>query len=137
MTIGARDVAEITNSVWETLLEKTLIEQAGGAIAPSTGAQVRIGGAWEGRVCLKMSLDLARAVTAHIFAIPEDEVDDELIADAVRELANIVSGNIKSLLPDPSELGLPEPAGEVEGEIVVEVEMSCDDQPVVVVVEKG
>jgi chemotaxis protein CheX len=36
-----------------------------------------------------------------------DELADSDIADAVGELANIVGGNVKSLLPPPTTLSLP------------------------------
>ncbi len=36
------------------------------------------------------------------------ELDDEDVADALSELANVVGGNVKAVLPGPSVLGLPE-----------------------------
>ena len=42
-------------------------------------------------------------------------LDDEDVDDALGELANVVGGNVKAVLPGPSVLGLPEvgtaPAG--------------------------
>jgi hypothetical protein len=38
---------------------------------------------------------------------PPTVVDDEDVADALGELANVLGGNIKSVLPGPSALGLP------------------------------
>jgi hypothetical protein len=35
-------------------------------------------------------------------------LDDEDVADGMGELANVVGGNIKAVLPGPSVLGLPE-----------------------------
>jgi hypothetical protein len=35
-------------------------------------------------------------------------IDDEDIEDALGELANVVGGNVKAVLPGPSVLGLPE-----------------------------
>ena len=35
-------------------------------------------------------------------------LDDEDIDDALGELANVVGGNVKAVLPGPSALGLPE-----------------------------
>ena len=39
---------------------------------------------------------------------PPTVVDDEDVADALGELANVLGGNIKSVLPGPSALGLPQ-----------------------------
>ena len=35
-------------------------------------------------------------------------LEDEDVADALGELANVVGGNVKAVLPGPSVLGLPE-----------------------------
>ena len=35
-------------------------------------------------------------------------LDEEDVADALGELANVVGGNVKAVLPGPSVLGLPE-----------------------------
>ena len=35
-------------------------------------------------------------------------LDDEDVEDALGELANVVGGNVKAVLPGPSVLGLPE-----------------------------
>ena len=39
---------------------------------------------------------------------PAEELADEDVDDVLRELANILGGNVKSLLPGPSTLGLPQ-----------------------------
>jgi chemotaxis protein CheX len=39
---------------------------------------------------------------------PPTVVDDEDVADALGELANVLGGNIKSVLPGESRLGLPQ-----------------------------
>jgi len=42
-----------------------------------------------------------------MFALPEEQLSDADIHDAVGELSNIVGGNIKSLLPPPTSLSIP------------------------------
>ena len=42
-----------------------------------------------------------------MFGMEPDEVSADEVADAVGELTNMVGGNIKSLLPEPSLLSLP------------------------------
>jgi chemotaxis protein CheX len=42
-----------------------------------------------------------------MFAMEEDELDEELVGDAVGELANIAAGNIKGMLVEACKLGLP------------------------------
>jgi chemotaxis protein CheX len=70
-------------------------------------ASVSISGAWEGHVALGCSAAAARSAAATLLAMPEGDVAEGDIADAVGELVNMVGGNIKSLLPGPSALTLP------------------------------
>ena len=42
-----------------------------------------------------------------MFGIEIDETTPDQVNDALGELVNIVSGNIKSFLPEPSHLSLP------------------------------
>lgn len=42
-----------------------------------------------------------------MFEIGVDDVDDGEVADAFGELANMIGGNLKCLLPEPSQLSLP------------------------------
>jgi hypothetical protein len=99
-------------------------------------SQVSIGGAWDGRVRVETSLVLARQLTAHMFDLAEEDVDDDLVADAIGEIANIIGGNVKALLPTPSHLGLPGPGGGEPAEEVARAVLNCDDHLVVVVVER-
>jgi chemotaxis protein CheX len=80
--------------------------------APSTGdpavaACVSITGGWSGHVVFACSLPASRTAAALLLLTPEDQLADADIADAVGELANMIGGNIKSLLPGPSVLTLP------------------------------
>ncbi|MCW2567059.1 MAG: hypothetical protein JWN54_1156 [Mycobacterium sp.] len=80
--------------------------------AASTGdsavtASVSITGGWEGHVVLGCSTAAARTAAAELLAMGEDELAEADVADAVGELANMIGGNIKSLLPGPSALTLP------------------------------
>ncbi len=45
-----------------------------------------------------------------MFAMEPDEVSDAEIGDALGEMANIVGGNVKALMPEPSVLSLPQVA---------------------------
>jgi chemotaxis protein CheX len=67
-------------------------------------AAVGFTGAWKGRlvVCLDLQLaaDLSRAWFGHL-------PDGAEVADAVKEAANEIAGQLKSLLPAPTALGLP------------------------------
>jgi CheY-specific phosphatase CheX len=78
---------------------------------------VRIRGGWNGRVVVMSSRGLADVVAQHMFgrsagADPERESqlaqNAQDAQDALREIANIVAGNLKPLFGDHNQLGLPE-----------------------------
>jgi chemotaxis protein CheX len=70
-------------------------------------ASVSITGGWNGHVVFGCSTPASRTAAAVLLMIPEDELAEADVADAVGELANMIGGNIKSLLPGPSALTLP------------------------------
>lgn len=72
-------------------------------------AWVTVTGPWNGLVVLTCdqagTADLTRSV---LRLRADEEATAEDVDDVLRELANILGGNVKSLLPGPSVLGLPE-----------------------------
>jgi chemotaxis protein CheX len=69
-------------------------------------ASVTISGARPGIVTVSVERDLASPLSAAL--LQEDgELEDEDIYDSLGEVANIVGGNIKALVPDAGPLGLP------------------------------
>jgi chemotaxis protein CheX len=72
-------------------------------------AWVDITGPWTGSVVLTCAPTTAQALTESVLMTrPPAVVDDEDVADALGELANVLGGNIKSVLPGQSKLGLPQ-----------------------------
>jgi chemotaxis protein CheX len=49
----------------------------------------------------------ARNVAAALLGVDLDDVTPEDVRDALGELANIIGGNVKSLMPEPAALSLP------------------------------
>jgi chemotaxis protein CheX len=69
-------------------------------------AAIYFAGAWKGAMMLEASFEQAEFFTRRLMAaIPEPNEDD--IFDAMGELANMVGGNFKSLLPPGSSLSMP------------------------------
>lgn len=64
-------------------------------------------GPWQGAVLVELDEPLAFAVTAHLEgSAPPDQVD-AYVRDAVGEVANMLTGNLKALLPDGAEMSVP------------------------------
>ena len=68
---------------------------------------VRIAGQWNGEVCLRCPMKLARLIAAAIFRVEADKAGEDEIVDALSELIHIVGGNLKALLPQPVTISLP------------------------------
>ena len=68
----------------------------------ATWAWVDVHGEHPGRVMLGTDHATAEMLTRALLAVPEGEAVSEAdFVDAVGEIANVVGGNIKALVPDP------------------------------------
>lgn len=80
--------------------------------AHDVAAWVDVDGPWAGRASLETSsdtaVDLARAL---LRLAPGADVPDDDLVDALGELANVLGGNVKALLPEYGTLGLPRVGG--------------------------
>lgn len=108
------DVVELTRLIWETVLGLAVEGPLGeGGDTLDVSLSVDISGNWEGTVSLAMPRALARSAAAAMLSVPEDEVPPNELRDAVGELANMIGGNVKGILPGPNRLSLPHaPTGE-------------------------
>ncbi|MBI1758553.1 MAG: chemotaxis protein CheX [Actinobacteria bacterium] len=70
-------------------------------------AAVSVTGAWRGHVVVACSSAASRHAAAALLGVELADVSGDDIADALGELANVIGGNVKSLLPEPSALSLP------------------------------
>jgi len=69
-------------------------------------------GAWNGRIQIRMSENLARLATSVMLMQPIETIAAADMFDAISEIANIIAGVIKSSLPQPCAMGLPHAAVE-------------------------
>jgi chemotaxis protein CheX len=109
MGFSDADLAEVTERIWSSILGLEL------ELAPPNGngdnryftGCVQITGEWEGAITIACSEHLARRATSIMFETPADEASFEEVQDAVGELTNMLGGNLKVLLPQPSQMSLP------------------------------
>lgn len=105
------DVQAVTEEVWSTFLGHTDPLATGEATTFATewSASVTIKGEWNGIVTMEMTRTGAHRVTCGMLGMDPatDEPTDADVVDAVGELVNMVGGNVKSLVPSPSQLSLP------------------------------
>jgi chemotaxis protein CheX len=108
----AEDLLEVVSATWSSFLGEEsgeLLHVDSDVVAPDERASgcVTVRGGWNGAVLCELSPCLARVVASGLFATPEADLTAAEIGDAVGELVNVVGGNVKGMVPGPSELSLP------------------------------
>ncbi|MBB3677440.1 chemotaxis protein CheX [Modestobacter versicolor] len=109
--LDAETVQSIADEVWPSLVGdgEAFVPVPVPPPADVVSAWVDIVGPWTGSVVLTCAPATAEALTESVLMTrPPTVVDDEDVADALGELANVLGGNIKSVLPGESKLGLPQ-----------------------------
>lgn len=142
------DLVGLTGSIWETVFGRAVQPVESASIDPSLAGSVKvtacvaITGGWNGTVEIVLPLPAAVRAAMDMFAMDESELDDELVHDAVGELANIAAGNIKGMITEPTKLGLPavvrgsDYTVSVPGtQVVLEAAFDCDGLPFRVLVQ--
>lgn len=74
--------------------------------SPITG-WVRLTGAWEGAVAITCSMKHAERAASAMYAMDPGRASNDQVRDALGEIAHMIGGNIKALLPSPTNLSLP------------------------------
>lgn len=94
-----------TSIGWDLQKRRNLngVDFSGGWIA----AVVWLGGEWHGCIQIAMPKEFARVMTAFLLGEELKLVSDYTLRDAVKELANMSAGNLKSALPGRSSLATP------------------------------
>jgi chemotaxis protein CheX len=111
MTPDEEDVRALTADVCQTLLGFDVQPAGGEAAAVAEGSRllrgrIVVSGAWHGAVSIGCTASFAEEAAVHIFE-GADAVSPDDVRDALGELANIIGGGVKGLMPSPSRLSLP------------------------------
>ncbi len=109
--IDEATVQGIAEEAWSALIgdEEFLVPLPGGLPDDAVSSWVEIVGPWNGAVVLTTGRSTAEELSRCLLAEHAPPVlDAEDVDDALGELANVVGGNVKAVLPGPSVLGLPE-----------------------------
>jgi chemotaxis protein CheX len=109
--IDEETVRSIAQEAWSALSgdDEFLVPMPGGAPDDALSSWVDVDGPWRGSVVLTCGRSTAEQLARCLLAEHAPPVlDEEDIRDGLGELANVVGGNVKGILPGPSVLGLPE-----------------------------
>ena len=104
-------VTEIAEQAWSALVgeEEFLVPLPAPLPAGTLSSWVTITGPWNGVVVVTCGTDTADELTrALLREHAPAELEAEDVEDALGEIANVVGGNVKAVLPGPSALGLPQ-----------------------------
>jgi hypothetical protein len=107
--------------------------------ADAVSSWVHVSGPWNGTVVISVGPETATELTRCLLKEhAPDVLELEDVEDALGELANVVGGNVKGILPAPSLLGLPEfgvapvPADPAD---VVRIDVVWRGQPLAIAVQ--
>ena len=109
--IDEATVQSIAEDAWTALVgeDEFLLPIPGELPADVVSSWVDVVGPWTGTVVLTTARETAAGLTRALLGDhAPDELEDEDIADAFGEIANVVGGNVKAALPGPSALSLPD-----------------------------
>ena len=112
VVVSEDDLAEIVEQIWVSYLDpaglRPLIRTGADAQPSEVHSSVSISGSWTGHVVYASSTAAARNAAAAFLAMDPAEVSPEDLSDVLGELANMVGGNVKAVLPPGSLLSLPQ-----------------------------
>ena len=109
-------VIKASTGFWEQMLAMTLqqvpIRESFCIGIRHLRGSVELGGMWMGRIEVRMTESLAYRVTAAMLMQPLETVAEADTLDATKEIANMIAGAIKSSLPRPCTMTVPNAAVE-------------------------
>ncbi len=112
-------VINASSQFWEQMLAMTLepmrFPEEFCVCAGHVLGSVRLSGVWTGSIEVRMAEGLAHLATAAMLMQPVETVGVPDTLDATKEIANMIAGTIKSSLPRPCTMTVPESAVETEG----------------------
>ena len=110
--VNENDLAEMVEQVWESYLDpegiNPLIPTYDANQPSEVHSSVSITGSWTGHLVFASSTTAARRAAAAFLAMEPDEVSADDLSDVLGELANIIGGNVKAMLPPGALLSLPQ-----------------------------
>ena len=116
--IDEESVVKASDQFWEQMLamhlEHVPMEDKCCVEAGHLLASVYLSGTWTGKIEVRLSDGLAQSATAAMLMQPPESVVEADRLDASKEIANMIAGTIKSALPRPCAMTVPESSVEAE-----------------------
>jgi chemotaxis protein CheX len=123
----ATDLVSIVTDVWDSFLlgglEVHAQPLAAGLVAC---ASVCLSGAWEGVLMVECEPATAALLSGTLLGLEPEETTDLDVADTLGEVANVIGGNLKNLLPGPTLMSLPVVARSMSPTLVKDAFEACN-----------
>ena len=114
--VTPENVEKANSQFWEQMLGMRLERIGPGSPAGADSASIdhlhvmgccELAGVWSGLIEVRLSMGLAQVATAAmLMQVPEAVLSEDLL-DATKEIANMIAGTIKSVLPRPCTMTVP------------------------------
>ncbi len=105
------DIKKLTVNVWTSMANVELRPHdtpiSTASIGHALAGCVRIKGGWNGAIVLHCAPDLLKKASKAMLSVDPEKATRDDLRDTLGELSNITGGNIKAILPGPSDLSLP------------------------------
>ncbi len=112
VVVNGEDLAGMAAQVWLSYLDpegiSPLVPTGDDGQPSEVHSSVSITGSWSGHVVYASSAAAARKAAAAFLAMDAGAVSPEDLSDVLGELANILGGNVKAMLPAGCFLSLPQ-----------------------------
>jgi CheY-specific phosphatase CheX len=116
--LDEQSVIKANSQFWEQMLAMKLepVSDTGDFTVGASHVMGSVGlsGAWKGRIEVRLCEGLAVQATSAMLMQPLESVGEADKLDATKEIANMIAGTIKSSLPRPCSMTVPEAAVELE-----------------------
>ena len=106
VTAHQLELDRIVSDVLDVMFSAASAPSGATAVADRITSVVRFVGAWSGAVVVRCGIGTAEKLAQRLFKLDQVAPDD--IADAMGELANMIGGNLKSILPPGVILSVPD-----------------------------
>lgn len=108
MSISQAELESLTRDIWTTMIGLDLVDAVMvGGPEPGISSQIEIQGDTGVALRIDCSMELARTIASRLFDMPPEEIETDLVLDAMSEMANVLGGNIKGMWPGAIKLSLP------------------------------
>ena len=113
MAMNNDELFEIVRSVWSTVVGIDLVRLPSDETQDDVDSEflcawMETSGTWNGGLLLSCQESLARDAASIMYEVDDSMLGEDAIHDTVGELANMIAGSAKVLLPGDVSLGQPE-----------------------------